>query len=482
MDQGNKLSRRGFLKAAAALGTVSLTACTTKTQVASSPFAADRPSVRLPERGEFVVRSAHVLTMDATLGDLERGDIHVRAGQIIAVGKELQVSGAEIIDGRQMIALPGLIDTHSHLWNTPLRNLVSEGPKMGYFPVTLRLGQRYTPTDIYRGVRLGVAEMLYSGITTVHDWSHNIRGPAYADADLRALSDTGIRARFSYGTPQGGLSPDDPMDLADLARVQREWFPAQGEGLLTLGMASRSITESARGPGSLTVLRKEWDNARKLGLPITMHASARGLGEKLGSENLLGPDVQLINGSSFTAVDREWAAKTGAHVSLSPFSNMRSSLNFSQLGELLALGVLVSLSIDTPAISGNTDMFAHMRLLTDMECARSRDPLSVSARRVLEVATINGARDLGLADRVGSLRPGKRADLILVRTTDLNMAPLGDPVNAIVHSAQPYNVDTVVVDGRILKRGGKLTALDTEQVMREAAELLAEVRKRSGET
>lgn len=227
MDQGNKLSRRGFLKAAAALGTVSLTACTTKTQVASSPFAADRPSVRLPERGEFVVRSAHVLTMDATLGDLERGDIHVRAGQIIAVGKELQVSGAEIIDGRQMIALPGLIDTHSHLWNTPLRNLVSEGPKMGYFPVTLRLGQRYTPTDIYRGVRLGVAEMLYSGITTVHDWSHNIRGPAYADADLRALSDTGIRARFSYGTPQGGLSPDDPMDLADLARVQREWFPVR---------------------------------------------------------------------------------------------------------------------------------------------------------------------------------------------------------------------------------------------------------------
>ena len=127
-------------------------------------------------------------------------------------------------------------------------------------------------------------------------------------------------------------------------------------------------------------------------------------------------------------------------------------------------------------------MFAHMRLLTDMECARSRDPLSVSARRVLEVATINGARDLGLADRVGSLTPGKRADLILVRTTDLNMAPLGDPVNAIVHSAQPYNVDTVVVDGRILKRRGKLTALDTEEVMREAAELLAEVRTRSGET
>src|SRR5882724_2385159 len=124
-------------------------------------------------------------------------------------------------------------------------------------------------------------------------------------------------------------------------------------------------------------------------------------------------------------------------------------------------------------------MFAHMRLLTDMECARSRDPLSVSARQVLEVATINGARDLGLADRVGSLTPGKRADLILVRTTDLNMAPLGDPVNAIVRSAQPHNVDTVVVDGRILKRGGKLTALDTEQIVREASESMATLRARA---
>lgn len=345
MNSKNKISRRGFIGAVAALGTVAIAGCATKTATGLSQ-AADRSTGRLPDRGEFVVRGAHVLTMDPALGELDRGDIHVRAGEIVAVGSNLVAPGAVTIDGRAMIALPGLIDTHSHLWNSPLRNLVGEGPKLGYFALTLGLGQQYTPMDIYRGVRLGVAEMLYSGITTVHDWSHNIRAPAYADADLRALRDMGVRALFSYGTPQGGLAPDDPMDLSDLARVQREWFAKPNDGLLTLGMASRS--------------------------------------------------------------------------------------------------------------------------------------LSTSPRQVLEMATINGARDLGIADRVGSLTPGKRADLILVRATDLNMAPLGDPLQAIVRSAQPHNVDTVVVDGHVLKRAGQMTAVDQEQIVREAAESLAALKTRAG--
>jgi cytosine/adenosine deaminase-related metal-dependent hydrolase len=126
-------------------------------------------------------------------------------------------------------------------------------------------------------------------------------------------------------------------------------------------------------------------------------------------------------------------------------------------------------------------MFAHMHALIDTQFAIYKDPMSLSARQVLEIATINGARDLAVADRVGSLKPGKRADLILVRTTDLNMAPLGDPVQAIVRSAQPHNVDTVVVDGRILKRGGQMTAIDVQQVVREAAESLAATRARAGE-
>jgi 5-methylthioadenosine/S-adenosylhomocysteine deaminase len=479
MQAQGTISRRELLGVATALSTASLVGPVGSASAAPARRVADGSSGQLPPRGEFVVRNAVVLTMDPAIPHLPRGDVHVRNGTIVAVGVDLPAPGAESLDGRGMIALPGLIDTHFHLWNSPLRNLVDEGPERGYFPLTLRLGQVYTPEDIYRGVRLGVAELLYSGITTVHDWSHNIRGPAYADADVRALLDTGIRAHFSYGTPQGGLDPDASMDLADLARFQRQWGTS-GDGLLTLGMASRSITESARGAVTTRALHRDWDGARALGLPITMHASANGVGALLAREGLLGSDVQLINGSHFGEADRDAVAVAGAHVSLSPFSNMRSSLGLSQLLELQAMGILTSLSIDTPAITGNTDMFAHMRLITDLSYARSGDVLSVTPYDVLALATINGARDLGIADRTGSLTPGKRADLILVRTTDLNMAPLGDPVVAIVHSAQPHNVDAVVVDGRIVKRSGQLTSLDAEQIIREAAETLAGLRQRAG--
>ncbi len=134
---------------------------------------------------------------------------------------------------------------------------------------------------------------------------------------------------------------------------------------------------------------------------------------------------------------------------------MRYSYALPQFVELLKLGLKVSLAMDTAPVAGTSDLFSAMRLMMDTQFVRTKDPMSITARQVLEMATINGAWDLGIADRTGSLTPGKRADLILVRTTDLNMAPLGDPVTAIVRSAQPHNVDTVVVDGRILKHGGR---------------------------
>ena len=474
MNSQSKLNRREFLGAATTIGVASLVGCAPARRVE------ERPIGRLPARGEFVVRNAQVLTMDPSLGDLSRGDIHVRDGEIIAVGAELAAPGAEAIDGRDMIALPGFIDTHCHIWNSALRNLVGGDPEMGYFALTFRLGQHYTPTDIYRGVRLGVAEMLYSGITCVHDWSHNIRGPEYADADLRALSSTGIRARFSYGTPQGGISPDEPMDLADLARVQREWFSDPNDRLLTLGMASCSLGSSPRGAVNIAGLHRDWDGARKLGLPISFHTGRVPGPALLEKEGLLGPEVQLVNPTNYEEADRAAVARSGAHVSVSPREEVLS-LVMPQIVEMLNQGIVVSLSHDTTSTSGNINMFAQMHALMGFQgFGLSAEAPSASARQVLEMATINGARDLGIADRVGSLTPGKRADLILVRATDLNIAPLANPVHAIVRSAQPHNVDTVVVDGRILKHNGQLVALDAEQVAREAAESLAAVRKRAG--
>src|SRR5581483_12280830 len=161
-------------------------------------------------------------------------------------------------------------------------------------------------------------------------------------------------------------------------------------------------------------------------------------------------------------------------------TELRTLLGFPPILDMLAAGVLTSLSIDTTAISANADMFATMRTVVDLAHVQAKDAQALPPRRALELATIEGARALGLDDKVGSLTPGKRADLILVRTLDLNLAPVVDAPNALVHAAQPHNVDTVIVDGRIMKRGGQLVALAADQVSREAAASLTALRARAG--
>jgi cytosine/adenosine deaminase-related metal-dependent hydrolase len=461
------LTRRDLVGAAAAIGAAAL--------APRSAAAAD-----LPGRGEFVIRNAHVLTMDPQLPDVERGDVHVRNGEIVAVGQDVAAPGAMAIDARNMIALPGLTDTHNHLWNSACRNFVMEGPVKGYFPVVYALGQQYTPEDIYRGVRLGCAEMIDSGITTVHDWAHNVRSPEHARAEIRALTDCGIRARFSYGHYHGGPPPDQPMDLTDVASLQKNWQSFSNEGLLTLGWAARVFGPSGLPsvhPMTLETAHRDWDAVRALKLPITAHIG--GNIAFLEREGMLGPDLQITGTRGLDGDDFAIIAKTGTHVSVTPNSEMRYNYSLPKLLELLKLNLKVSLADDTAPVAGVNNLFAAMRVLMDTQFVRTRDPMSISARQVLQMATINGAWDMGISDKVGSLTPGKRADLILVRTTDLNMAPLGDPVTAIVRSAQPSNVDTVVIDGRILKRGGRLTALDTEEIVAQATDSLAGVRRRA---
>jgi 5-methylthioadenosine/S-adenosylhomocysteine deaminase len=420
-------------------------------------------------RGEFVVRDAILLTMDPALGTIPRGDVHVRDGAIVAIGPNLSAPNAAVIPAQGMIAMPGLVDAHNHLWNSPLRNLVQEGPTYGYFPLVLAYGAFCSPVDIYRGVRLGVTELLFSGVTTVLDWAHNLRSPAYADADLAALRDSGIRGRFSYGYWQGGPPPDQTIDLDDVARLARGWANLSNGGLLSLGVALRTMPS-----GSLASIVRECAAARSLHLPLTIHSGgSNGDGGTIGllhGANLLGPDLQVINPTKWDEPSYEWIAASGAHVCISPFSEMRTSFRFNPLLDLLKHGIPVSLSMDTAAVTGNNDMFALMHVLIDSQFVRADKAGAVTPLQILELATMGGARDLGLADRIGSLTPGKRADLILVRGTDINMAPLGDPATAIVRSARPDNVDTVVVDGRFVKRGGRIVAFDASAVIVEARE------------
>jgi cytosine/adenosine deaminase-related metal-dependent hydrolase len=356
-------------------------------------------------------------------------------------------------------------------------------PDTGYFRTTAVLGQKCEPGDMYQGTRLAAAEAINSGITFVHDWCHNIRGFDYAEADLRALREAGIRARFSYGGAQG-MPNSASINVGDFERLHREWAGYGNDGLITLGLAWRGM--GGNNPATAIppeIYRRELEAARNLGLPISVHASgsrpAAGQVNTIYKANLLRKDMQIIHAIVITKEEIAAVKAAGASISISPFSELRIGFGMPQTGELLAAGIPLGLSVDTVELTGNADMFGIMKLVQNVENGKAENEFKLTARRVLELGTIEGARSMGIADQVGSLKPGKRADLIAIDTNALNMAVVTDPAHLVLEATGPENVDTVVVDGRILKRGGKLAAVDTPKVVAEARAALAGVRERT---
>lgn len=466
------INRRVMIQGATALGVLGA--------AAGGVVAQGSKASALPPRRDFVIRGANVLSMDAKIGDFAKGDVHVRDGAIVAVGAKLNAAGATVIDGRGMICMPGFVDTHWHLWTSMFRPYVrADVNELGYFPVSNRLGQHMMPQDNYRSVKLGVAEAMSAGVTTVHNWAHNIRSPEHADAELSAMREAGIRGRFAYG-PAQGMPDTQPMDFVGMARVQKTWMTsagkASGDGMLTMGICSRnvgamSIGGAARGVLTIEQTKADWTGARKLGLPITLHTSGPSPIKALEDAGLLGPDVQLIHALLTTPEERAILKSRGVSYSLAPVGEARrpSSVGVIQLGELLDSGVKVSLSTDHTT-NYNCDPFNGMRILFALHQHRLNNKPPLSVKRLVQLATLDGAVDLGISGQTGSLTPGKRADMILVRATDINMAPVGDPYEALVSMAQPANVDTVIVDGRVLRRAGKFAALDHQKAVREAQE------------
>jgi cytosine/adenosine deaminase-related metal-dependent hydrolase len=439
------------------------------------------PATPLPPRGELLIRKAYVMTMDPALGDIPDGSVHIKNGGIVAVGKDLQAPAARVIDGAGAIVMPGLVDTHWHMWNTLYRSFSGDKQGEGYFATVARFGQQMTPDDMYQSARLAAAEAINSGITTVHDWCHNARGRAHAEGDIRALREAGLRGRFSYGWAQG-LPDTQISNLADLESLHRDWKTISTEGLITLGFGWRGKFRVSPIPPEIH--RTEFETARKLGLPISVHVGsahkAKGQIESHAKDGFLGPDVQIVHALSATAEEIEMVKNAGAAVSLSPGSELRIGFGFTLTSEFLAAGVPLGISVDNTSLAGTANLFSALKLARDVENAKSENEFTLTARRMLEIGTILGARSMGLGDVTGSLTPGKRADVIVISTSGLNMGVFTDPAHMTLECTLPENIDTVIVDGRVLKSGAKLTALSAPAIVREARASLEGVRKRTG--
>jgi len=443
--------------------------------------ASHNVALRPPHRGEFIIRNAYVITMDETLGELPSSSVHVRNGVIVSIGSDVEVSGTQVIDGTGMIVLPGLIDTHWHMWHTILRSFSGDTKETGFYPTITRFAASMSAEDMYHSTKLAATEAVNAGITTVHDWCHNIRSREHAEADVRALAEVGLRARWSFG--QRIDQPDgEPILLAVLEDMHRDWRRFSNDGLINLGMGWRGLYRSEWLPEA--VYRKEFEMARDLKIPISAHiaSTASRLGHVAlhAKAGFLGPDVNIVHACGADSDEIAMIRDSGASVSLTILSELRGGWGVPKLFEMISAGIPVAAGVDTAPLVGEANMFKIMALAVAMENGIAQDEFRMTSRRALALGTIDAARVLGIDDRVGSLTPGKRADLIMLSTDALNMVPLNDPVHAVVECARPDNVDTVMIDGVILKSGGKLSSsLDPLRTMGNARQSSREVRERA---
>jgi 5-methylthioadenosine/S-adenosylhomocysteine deaminase len=471
------LNRRTFTRlfGATALAGVTAPAIISPARAQGAPPAA--------ARGTYLIRNGAVITVDKA-GVLPRADILVRDGRIEAVGPDLAAAGAETIDATDMIVMPGFVDTHYHMWSAVGRNFVGDG--FGYFAAKNATSKLFEPADFYNSVMLGLVELANAGVTTVHNWSHNTRTAAHADAELRAHREAMLRALYSHGHVDQ-MPRNEPIDFASIDRVQRDYFAkgAAFDGLVTYGVNLRGGSQSEE-----AIYHQEMETARKRGLWIAIHAGQtppnRIFAEDYEKRGWLGPKLLICHYLPASDADAQAMARTGTPLSFATHSEFRLGRAGDPRDALLRMrqhNVLISLSFDANSIAP-PNMFETMRFTWNMGIPWRGTPTEklpeLTFREVIAMATLNGAKALGLGDVTGSITAGKRADLILIRGNDINIAPVADVEASVVQSAMPANVDTVIVDGRIVKRGGRLVAYDVEKVVRDAKASALRIRTAAG--
>jgi cytosine/adenosine deaminase-related metal-dependent hydrolase len=421
---------------------------------------------------KLLLRGGRVLTM--VKGQSERvADILIENGKIVAIEQSIDAPLARVIDASEMIVAPGFVDTHRHVWQTQMRTVATDWSLFDYGVYMRRIASTfYTADDAYLGNYVGALEAICAGVTTLIDHSHILNTPEHADSAARALQDSGIRAIFCYGTfenvPRVAMEvPTEPNWRYETAKRLRRGRLSSDSGLVRFGFAP---FEGEAMPFETLVDEIKFArtlDAAAISIHVALGAYDRGnrLVEKLHGADLLGPDLLFVHGATLTDHELDLIKSSGAGISATPETELQMGMGFPVGQRAHNHGIRVGLGVDIVS-NYSGDMFMPMRLglqstraLRNLEFERDKKaprnikPLAIDA---LRMATIGGAEAVHLESQIGSLEVGKRADLILVSTQAIHMTPLHDAVGGLVLNARPDDVDTVIVDGRVLKREGRL--------------------------
>ncbi|WP_226007080.1 amidohydrolase family protein [Natrinema salinisoli] len=420
-----------------------------------------------------IIQHGTVVSLDPEIGQLDEADVLIEDGEIVEIGHGLSPSNAEVIDAEDHIVVPGFVDSHIHLAQTQVRGIAGDWSLMGeYFDDMLgNLTGLYQPEDMYLGGLFGALEKLYTGTTTALDWSYP-NSLEHGERAVDALKDTGIRAVYTYGPPGDDAAKwwyDSDVGLPEGKIRELHEEKIRDDDLLSLALG-------LRGPDFCTdeTARSDLELARDLGVLSTIHMGAalwpssvygddyQGFG---ALHDMLGPDVNVAHGNHFAQEDIDHAVEQGVSFSSTPEVEMQMGHGIPVTGKVLEAGGRPAWGVDVCSnISG--DMGSQMRIgmqlqrmFDNQEILESDEEVgevSISARDTLEMATIEGAKALNMEDEIGTLTPGKRADIVLIDTNDFMTAPSHSPIETVVFQSDPSHIETVLVDGEPVKHDGEL--------------------------
>ncbi|MGE6628873.1 amidohydrolase family protein [Bacillus sp. NPDC077027] len=430
----------------------------------------------------ILFKNAALLTLDQQLGFIEKGDMLIEGSKISEVAPFIHADNVEVVDATDMILMPGLVDTHRHVWQSVIRGIGADWSLQTYLSKIYygNYGAMRRPSDDRIANYLGALEALDAGVTTLLDWTM-INSKDHTDELIGGLEDAGIRAVFAFGTSGEATYWNRESTLTNMdeaEQVKKAHFQSTDQ-LLTMGLAIRGPEFSSF---ETTVL--EIETARSLDALCSMHIGFGNWGatdrsiEKLHHAGLLGPDLNMVHINAIDAEQMKMLAANGSSISVTPEIEMMMGHGYPVTGLAIENGVRPTLGVDVVTSTGG-DLFAQMKFALQAERAVQNQALleegvmpgpelALSAHQMLEAATIDGARALRLDHKIGSLTPGKEADFIMVNRTCMNFLPMTDPAGAIVQSAHPSNVDSVYVAGKVVKRHGKFVDVNLEKVKQKA--------------
>ena len=433
----------------------------------------------------LLIKNATVISVDQNIGTKTDCDILIQDGIIKDVAPNIsEVAGTEVFDATDCIVCPGFVDTHHHLWQQLLRGVCTDWSLANYVDKIRNLyGSLYTPEDVYVANKFAALDLINNGMTTVVAHCHILNSSAHTDAAITGLKDGGIRGIWCYGFYENPLRDDilesnhDKPTLhafdheareADAKRALDQHFASNDPAheLLTFGGAPSEAELMSQ-----TALQQEIDFFRSIGARvITMHVAIGNYdkGQKvvqhLGDARYLREDLLFSHGAALTDSELQLIRETGAGISVTPETELQMGMGHPVAFRAAQAGCNVGLGIDITS-NQNNDMLALMRLLLQAERSKrhlemlgGEPPVDIKPKsdEALYMATMGGAKTMGLDHLIGSVSPGKRADLVIMRCDDMNMVPVINPIGALMYNAHIGNIDTVLIGGKRVKSGGQV--------------------------